>query len=398
VAAPAEPFSILCLSSQEWETALPTNRQQIMSRAAQRGHSVVFVETGGWVVRHLWRLLRGPRRASLARRLTVGEPVADRVRVVKLLAPVPFAQRYGWANAANWRIGALALRRVARRIPAPRVAWIYDPRAAAGAGTLADSLVVYDCVDDYAEQAGPNSRSRALVAAADERAGATARVVFATTRPLYERHRRRNANTHLVANVGDFEHFRAAADRSTAESDLLELPRPVLGFAGSLDSLKVDFDLLHGLAAAFPGGTLLIVGPARGTAVAAVRTLANEPNVRWVGPRAYADLPRAVAAFDVALIPYAENEYTRSVFPLKLYEYLAAGKPVVATGLPEVQGLEPHVVVVRGVDDAVDATSRALATSETGRAERMAVAAANTWESRTQRLLDLVAAELERSA
>jgi hypothetical protein len=66
-------FSIVCVSRQEWHAGLPTNRQQIMIRAAQRGHRVLFVETGGHVGRHLWRLVAGPNRGSVARRLFAGE-------------------------------------------------------------------------------------------------------------------------------------------------------------------------------------------------------------------------------------------------------------------------------------------------------------------------------------
>ncbi len=389
-----ELFSIVCLSSQEWHVALPTNRQQIMRRAAGRGYRVLFVETGGWLGRHLWALLRRPGRASLARRLMGGEQVAPGVRVRKLLTLVPFGQRYVWANRVNWRLGGRSVRAEARRLPDPRVLWIYDPRGVEAVGSLGEALAAYDCVDDYAEQAGPGERRKALVAAADRAAAERARIVFATTRPLFERHAAVNPRTHLVPNVGDFAHFSRAADRSTAEPELLAAPRPVLGFAGNLEPTKVDFDVLDGLARAFPGGTLVVVGPAQGSARERMERLATLPNVRWLGLRSYNALPRAVAAFDVALIPYLTNEYTRSCFPLKLYEYLAAGKHVVATGLPELAGLEPHVVVAEGAEAAIEAVRAALERGDRGREERVALAARNTWETRTSRLLELVEGEL----
>lgn len=389
-------FSIVCLSSQEWHAPLPTNRQQIMTRAARRGHRVLFVETGGFVGRHLWRLVRGPGRGSLARRLTVGEDVAPRIRVRKLLTPVPFAQRYELANRVNWALGSRLIRREARMLPGPRVAWMYDPRSVEAVGTFDENFAVYDCVDDYAEQAAYATRSKALVQAADRAAAVRARIVFATTKPLLERHVARNARTYLVPNVGDYEHFRGAADRSTAEPELLELPRPVLGFAGNLSSTKVDLDLLEVLAEAFPQATLLIAGPAQGSARSGVYRLASRPNVSWLGFRSYDTLPGVVAAFDVALIPYLENDYTRSCFPLKVYEYLAAGKSVVATGLPELAGLEPHVIGADGTEDAVRAVAEAVERGAAGKDDRIALAARNTWETRTSRLLDLVESELSR--
>jgi glycosyltransferase involved in cell wall biosynthesis len=96
----------------------------------------------------------------------------------------------------------------------------------------------------------------------------------------------------------------------------------------------------------------------------------------------------------VALIPYLENDYTRSCFPLKLYEYLAAGKPVVATGLPELRGMEPDVVVAKP-DEFAAAAARALELETPADVERRsAIAARNTWETRAARLLELVSAEL----
>ena len=123
--------------------------------------------------------------------------------------------------------------------------------------------------------------------------------------------------------------------------------------------------------------------------------LTRRPNVVWTGPVRYEELPTIVAAFDVGLIPYAENEYTRNVFPLKLFEYLAAGKPVVATGLPELEGLEPDAVVAHELGEVEAAIAAALArTSEEDVERRQALAAENTLDARTERLLSLITAEL----
>jgi glycosyltransferase involved in cell wall biosynthesis len=388
-------FSIVCLSSQEWETALPTNRQQIMRRAGAAGHEVVFVETGGFVGRHLWQLARGPHRRRLVRKLAGVQPVAPNVRVAKLWNLLPFAQRYALCNRLNWRLGARWARRAAARLPAPRILWIYDPRGAPSIGSFGEEFSVYDCVDDYPQQVGPSPRRRELVAALDGDTAARSRLVFATTPSLVERQLSRNPRSHLVANVGDFEHFRTAADPASALPELRDLPRPVLGFAGNFLETKVDFDLLAAVAGAFPEATILLAGPARGAAHAKLeRLLRSAPNTRWLGLQPYELLPRVVAAFDVGLIPYLENDYTRSCFPLKLYEYLAGGKPVVAAGLPSVGGLAPQVVLAHSKDEFVEAVRDALHLPPSAAEARVALAARNTWDGRAQRLLDLVTAEL----
>ncbi len=388
-------FSIVCVSSQDWDAPLPTNRQQIMAQAAERGHDVLFVETHGFVGFHLWKLLRRSGRAALARRLFSGEQVAPRVRAARLLNLLPYGQRFRACNRINWRIGGIFVRRAARALPHPRVLWIYDPRGVDGIGSFGESFAVYDCVDDYSKQTLGPARSRALVEALDRETAARSRLVFVTTESLVQHHAAADGRVHLVANVADFSHFRPAADREQAPAELRSLPRPVIGFAGNFLESKVDFDLLEELGQAFPEGTLLLAGPAEGAARARLEAvLERVPNARWLGLQSYERLPRVVAAFDVGVIPYLDNEYTRSCFPLKLYEYLAAGKRVVAAGVPSVRGLEPHVVLAATPEAFIDAVRDASADPDAGAVERMSIAASNTWESRAERLLGLVRSEL----
>lgn len=382
----SRPFSIICLSSQPWDSPLPTNRQQIMSRAAERGHQVLFVETGGFIGKHL-------RRGDRARKLLVPVEAATNVRVAQLANVLPWSQRFGACNRLNWLIGARLLRKAARSLPAPSVLWIYDPRGADAINLFGETFAVYDCVDDYRYQVG-SARSRALVAELDARAGARSRLVFATTENLATRHDRGRGRTHLVPNVGDYEHFSPAVNREIAPDELRACRRPVLGFAGNLTESKVDFALLERLAREFEEGTLLLAGPAGSGAQARVRALAALPNVRWLGLQPYATLPSVVAAFDIALIPYLDNPYTQNVFPLKMFEYLAAGKPVIASGLTTIAGFEPHVRLAKSHDTFVEAVRAALATGSGGAEQRAALAARNTWSDRTERLLGLVDREL----
>jgi glycosyltransferase involved in cell wall biosynthesis len=391
------PFSIVCLSPQQWEIDLPTNRQQIMRRAAARGHEVLFVDSGAFLGRHLMRLLRGGDRGSVARRLVSAERVAPGISVRQALNVLPWASRFRAASAVNGFLTSVVLRRLARRLPAPVVLWLYDPSAAGLAGACGEVFAVYDCVDDHASIfAASDARKAELIAAGDDQAARRSRLVFATTRPLYERHRRANGATHLVPNVGDYASFAAAADPAFAAPEVAALSSPVVGFAGNFLPLKVDFELLGAVARARPEWTLLLIGPARAETQAALEALCARPNVRWLGAKDYDELPRYVAAFDVGIIPYLENDYTRSCFPLKTYEYLAAGKAVVASGLPALAEMEPDVVVAEGADAFFAAVEQALERrSDEDRERRMAIAARNTWETRAATLLDLVAQEIE---
>jgi glycosyltransferase involved in cell wall biosynthesis len=386
-----QPFSIVCLSSQEWHVDLPTNRQQIMRRAAARGHNVLFVETGNFLGHDLARLIRSPDSRPRRNRLLSTEAVGERIRIRRALNVVPWGHKYSLAASINGALTRLLLRRIARGLPKPTVYWVYDPCALS---MVAGDFVIYDCVDDYAEQSGSSGRRRALMTAADRKIARVARLVFTTATPLYERHREWNDRTYLVGNVGDYSHFSSAIDRGMATPELLELPRPLIGFAGNFLPSKVDLDLLETLARARPDWTLVLIGPERPGASEQLHALAALSNVVWLGKKPYERLPAYVAAFDVALIPYLANTYTRSCFPLKVFEYLAAGKPVVASGLPELAGMEPDVVVADTPSLFLDAVASALnSDGDKARHRRRELAQRNSWETKTERLLGLVTDE-----
>lgn len=385
-------FFIVCVSRQEWHAGLPTNRQQIMIRAAQRGHRVLFVESGGHIGRHLRRLVTGPNRRSVARRLFGGEHPAEAITVEKALTLVPWGQKFRFANRINSRFTGARIRRAARGLGGPRILWLYDPTAFELVGRAGEDLTVYDVVDDYAEQVGPDARRRRFVAAADEAAASRSQIVFATTTGLYERQLQRNPETHLVRNGADFAHF---SHTNGTAPEVRSLAGPVVGFAGNLTAEKVDFELLEAVARARPDWTFVLVGPPAEDARGGLDRLRALDNVCMLGFRPYDELPAYVSGFSVGVIPYRTTAYTRNCSPLKVFEYLAAGKAVVASGVPEVGGLAPDVSLVDGPEEFVAAIESALAASSPEVvARRRALAEENTWEARTERLLDLVGGRL----
>ena len=146
---------------------------------------------------------------------------------------------------------------------------------------------------------------------------------------------------------------------------------------------KVDFDLLEAVARARPEWSLVLVGPPAENARGQLDRLGALDNVHALGFRPYEELPAYVAGFSVGVIPYRATAYTRNCSPLKVYEYLAAGKAVVASGVPELSGMEPDVTLADGPEAFVAAIESALAASSPEAvARRRATAEQNTWEAR----------------
>jgi len=163
---------------------------------------------------------------------------------------------------------------------------------------------------------------------------------------------------------------------------------------------KVDLALLAEVAARRPDWRIELVGPlSYGLNEGELARLRALPNVHFAGAVPPEQVPAVMAGCDVGLIPYQMNEQTYHVNPLKVYEYLAAGKPVVGTPLPELAQFEPLVRLAGDVDGFVAAVEAALVEGDDPEAiaARLAVAAANTWDVRVERMVGLIEEALGRS-
>ncbi len=210
--------------------------------------------------------------------------------------------------------------------------------------------------------------------------------------------KRERADAILVPNGVDYTHF-ALPEPPAVPADIAHLgERPLIGYYGALAEW-FDYDLLDHAAAAMEDVYFLLIGPDYdGTASKA--TALERPNVHWLGPRPYAELPAYLSAFDVATVPFVVNDVTHAVSPLKLFEYMAGGKPVVTPPLRECSRYRA-VQIGEGRDGFVAALRRAIDLAhDPAHIELLRrTARANTWDARARTVIEAVErAKLARSA
>lgn len=383
-------LDIVCFSTAHWDAKLWTNRQRLMSILAER-HRILFVEPGLFNKEYTKNLV-----GDDPRRFLPSNWIREVKRNLWVYAPniLPLYREPDVARRAGWKIALTQIRRFCRahHFDAP-VLWTYTPESAAILGQLRERLVVYDCVDNYAatpyyarkpERAKRlQELERALLQQAD--------VVTVTSRNLYDEKRRWSQNTHYVPNVGDAEHFgRALLDSTPIPDDMGNIPHPIIGFIGAVNSYKVDFPLLAEAAQARPDYHFVLIGPLGGWADDGGLSMLDHPNIHLLGPREYESLPGYLKAFDVCMIPYLQNEYTNGVFPLKFYEYLAGGKAIVSTSLPSLSEHREFCYLAADVSEFVALLSCALAeTDDALRRARVEFAQKNTWNHRAARIEEL---------
>ncbi|HTX10155.1 MAG TPA: glycosyltransferase [Solirubrobacteraceae bacterium] len=375
---------VVCVGFNDWDNEVWTNQHHLMSRLAQTGSRVVFIESLG---------LRRPALGSgrdlrrIARRLRRGlAPPRRAAGGVTVLAPLVLPVHSNAAvrafNAGVLRMTVrLAVRRMRLRAP---VLWAYVPQAEALLSALEPGLVVYHCVDDIAAQDGVDEAS---FAAAERRFAARADLVIASSPALTERMRTISTHVLYAPNVADTEHFATALDPGPLDSALSALPEPRIVFVGAVVAKKLDLDLIGALAAARPEWTFALVGPVGlGDPDTDLSVLAARPNVRLLGARPHGALPSVLRGAAVGIIPYRRSRLTESIFPMKVYEYLAAGLPVVATGVPavaEVDGVE----LVEGAPATLAAIERALGEdSPELRRRRSEAARRHSWKTRLEEI------------
>jgi glycosyltransferase involved in cell wall biosynthesis len=326
---------IVCVGFADWDTDLQTNQHHLMRRLA-RENRVLFVESLG---------LRRPQLAGrdlrrIARRLERGLGGPRQVDGVQVLSPLVLPLH---ANPVARRINGwllpLLVRRAARRLGMRKpILWSYVPQAEVLIEALQPELVVYHCVDDIAAQQGIDGPS---FRAAEARFAARAELVLASAPALRDRLGELAENVLYVPNVADTELFASALGDGPLDAGMAHLPSPRIVFTGALVTTKLDMGLLLVLARSHRDWSFALVGPTGpGDPRADMSGLAAEPNIRLLGPRPYEALPDVLRGADVGLIPYAINELTKSIFPMKVYEYMAAGLPVVSTSLPALRGVD----------------------------------------------------------
>ncbi len=374
---------ILFLSGIRWEFSFQRH-QQIASLLARR-HRVLFFEIGlspanlvkepAVTVRHWKRWLAGPEEI--------------RPGLYRCVSPLllPLNRSVTAVNRLNQGITFRAARRAGEKLGmASPLFWISDPYFSFFARGHGQPLTIFDWIHDEGGTGG--SRLDRVYRRLREETLRGADIVFTPSRVIFERHGRNDPRFHLVPHGADLPPEAAAA--GPAPEDVSSIPSPIIGFVGTIGP-AVDLELLAFLADRRKDWSFVLVGEVR----KAVGELAARPNIHLLGPKTREELPRYLDTFAAGIIPYRVNSLTETVHPVKTYEYLAAGLPVVSTRLPELLPLES---IIR-LENGAEAFHRALAQILDGdspeeKNSRMNFARANSWERRVEKIEGIIARAL----
>lgn len=385
---------IVCLAHEPLHEPWGRSTRYVMSRLAQRNR-VLYVGPPLTLREAATDLLSRKNRPPILEQvgpklLVYREPRLFAAANTRRAGARQLNEAMSWLRLAHARWLA---RRCGFRAP---ILWIYDPMMAPAAGAFGEKLVVYHVLDNYVEFFDSSAPAmRAAMARSESRMLRRADIVFAVSEALHKRCLRVNPNSFLVPNGVDYDLFLRPS--AGTPSDMAGIPSPVIGHIGAIQG-DLDFSLLQQMSSERPAWSLVFVGPdGLGVERRAFEALLSRPNVYYLGCKQAGEVPAYLRCCDVCIMPYqAKSATVPDSDSVKLYEYLASGRPVVSVDVPAVRRFLPLVRIahdpagfIRHVEDSL--------TEDTRWSEfRREAAREHSWERRVERMSELVVSRLSR--
>mgnify|MGYP001230995068 CR=1 FL=1 len=379
-------IGVIALVPERWESISRTTRHNVLQRLA-RHFRVVWVEPPVY-----WREYRaGAALQAHSRRPFDPAPGLHVLPTDLMSARIfrPAALARALERRRLRRAAALLREHGCRRI----VLYIWRPEFASAVDLIPADAVLYHIDDEYTfskvDRPVPPAEA-ALIRRADR--------VIVHSQTLLEKKGGINPNTHLIPNGVDFHAFSTPAPEPAA---LRDVPRPRIGYVGVIKQ-QLNLTLLLDLARRQPEWSFVFVGPvgAIGDQAVALSALQKLPNCHFIDRQPPEALPGFVQHMDVCTLPYVVDGYTRYIYPLKLHEYLAAGRPVVAAPIPALEQFRDVVTTAETAEQWISGIERALAADacspDAARARR-SIAENHDWDALVRQIAAVVSSALSRS-
>ncbi|MBF0567864.1 MAG: glycosyltransferase [Nitrospirae bacterium] len=372
-------FDIVCSSHLTWDLHLFQRPQQIMSRLS-KDHKVLYIIPislhGLWRFKHM--------REKKFRYLKINENLTYYRPVV-----LPFGEQFPFIKQINERIVINRIKSFMRRKRFSKnlLLWLYTPMAYYLPGQLGEKAVVYDCMDDfssflYAPKAVVE-KERRITKAAD--------VFFAGGDTLLKNKGTGHPNATAFSCGVDAEHFGKAAHRiSNPPPDIADIRGKILGYFGAVDE-RIDYDLLEFIAKHNKQWQIVIIGPI--VKIKRPAIFDTMENIHYLDFKLYNELPVYASFFDVCLIPFKMNDpVTQHLNPTKTLEYLAMGRPIVSTALPDiVKNFTGMVSIASSYEDFAKCVQQRLDSDDRGMIDMgLSLVKTKSWDAMVEGMLDII--------
>jgi glycosyltransferase involved in cell wall biosynthesis len=381
---------IICISWLVWDS-IPLVMHQMMTRLAKHNR-VLFVDPP--VAYSNLAIKPSLLKNHFKKTLLWIRGVKKAKENLYIYYPPPLLMQYGHAKIAdnfNQALTAFAIKKAADSLEFKNpILWIYHPYAINPKGQFNEKLACYDCNDDVGFFFTTHFDKRKRLSAMETDLTKKSDIVFTTSKYLLQLRIAQNPNTYYLPSGVDFENFRKAlAPELKIPPEIEELPKPIIGFVGGMANSKMNWQWINEAALAHPKWNFVFVGPCVETPPSYI---VEKKNIKFVEAKPQEILPAYIKGFDVCLIPYQGEDFLKACQPTKAFEYLAAGKPVVSSWIPELEDYKEIIHLSRDVNEFMQNIKVAL--KDGGKGEMVKLYAqptqGYTWEDRVEKASEFI--------
>ena len=384
----------ILFATADWDEPYWTNKQHCAKTLASLGVKVLYVESIGLrspkpnSPKDIKRILGRIKKAAYSY-LVGPSKGSEGVYVVSPLAIPGIGSSAIRAKVNTWLLDILVKTSTKKLRFRNALVWAYHPLIGSCLDMPQVSRALYHCVDDLSAVPGIDAED---FRQAEVKFIKQVNCCYVTAPNLLKKCIPYNSSTQYLANVVDIEHFsQAEGSKKECPIPLRAIPEPRIAYHGVLSDFKVDFSLLIECAQMRPNWSFVVIGEEReGQRDPLVVKLRRLKNVYFLGYIPYKDMPSYLNNMNVGILPSLINQYTKSMFPMKFYEYIATGLPVVSTPLDFTKSVGAGLLISENAAGFVDALRVQLEKGRLSKKETEKIIGDNTWRARTLKMLKSV--------
>ncbi len=311
----------------------------------------------------------------------------DKVRIITPISIWPLYRFNKYTFLTEWFSEYITNALIRKHFPGhphPCILWLSHPLAAHYIGSFGEVLICHDHTEKFSQYKSWSPDLQEKAGRLDDWISRKADLIFVQTEAQLMEKQQINSNTHLIQNAVDLDLYNNS--QADIPEDIEKIKQPVLGYVGSMN-YRLDYNLLSKLASEHPEWSLVLIGlPDKKS----LHLLGHYQNVHFLGEKHYNVLPQYIYRFNVCLIPYILNDLTYPN-PLKLFDYLASGRPVVSTAIHGVKGFEGPIATAGNYDEFINQIEWFLNNDKSAMSrQRKEVAKLHTWDVRTEQVWQLI--------
>ena len=381
---------IVLISTADWSNPFWTNKQHTAISLAKKGKRILFIDSLG---------LRGAT-------VSVGDSKRIINKIVKAFSLPKQVKPNIWSVSPLCIPGArnkisIFLNKILIRFNLfiylkilgfkKPILWTYNPKTLSFIDPNSYSKIIYHCVDNISSQPHMDKNSIDFF---EEKLIKIADYIFVTSKALLNKCKKWNINTYYFHNVVDIDNFRIFNNKKNNYNfdDINKINSPRLGFVGAISNYKLNLNILIDIALKRKDWSIILIGKVgEGDPYTDVFKLKKIKNIHFLGPKKYEEVPYYMDMLDIALIPCKINTYTKSMFPLKFFEYLALGLPVVATKLESLEDFSDFHYRADNSNTFIEIIDNILSKKLLLEKDRLIkLAEKYTYEIRTEKMLNII--------